>query len=519
MATNFKRMDEIKSVIRTYRITQSIKATARMMCVSKNTVRKYIRRLNKKGMPLSEVESKSDEELSKLFYSIDEAYENNRQEVFAQKASYWVKELGKVGVTRRLLWEEYREEYSEGFSYSQFCDRLSRYIKRKDLTLAMNHPPGEKLMLDFAGKTVPWYNRRSGEEYRAQVLIGVLPHTHYTYVIALPDQKTSTFLYGLNKTLEYLGGVPQYLLSDNLKAYVTTADRYEPDYNELTVQLANHYGIDLQATRVSKPKDKGSVENMVSTVYTRLYAPLRNAVFYSIDEINEAFSRRLEIHNREPYQKREGNRKEYFKKYEKPLLKDLPSEPFELKKQTRAKIQNNYHAFLGEEKNYYSVPHQYVGQYVQMVYTTKIVEIYLKGKRIAIHNRLGKEQQYQYSTQENHKPEAHRIYEEIRQYNDTDFMKQASAIGEYTHWAIDHILTYQPNKDQSYKSCLGILRLGEFYGYDRLEKACRKCQHTNQVNYKMLKRILAKNLENVPNQTATCPKIEHDNIRGSQTYF
>ena len=519
MASNFKRMDEIKSVIRTYHITQSIKATARMMCVSKNTVRRYVRRLKEKGVPRSEVETKSDEELAKLFYSIEEANENNRQEVFLQKASFWLNELSKVGVTRRLLWEEYRNEYREGYSYSQFCDRLSRYIKRKDLTLTMNHSPGEKLMVDFAGKKVPWYDKRSGEQYWAEVLIGVLPNTQYTYAIALPDQKTESFLHGLNKTLEYLGGIPQYLLSDNLKAYVVTADRYEPDYNELTAQLANHYGIDLQATRVSKPKDKGSVENMVSTIYTRLYAPLRNEVFYSIDEINEAFAKRLELHNNEPYQKREGNRKESFEKYEKPLLKDLPSEPFELKKKTRAKIQNNYHAFLGEEKNYYSVPHQYVGQYVEVVYTTKIVEIYLKGRRIAIHNRIGKEQRYQYSTQQNHQPESHRIYEKIKQYDDTDFMEQAIKIGEYTHWAIDHILTYQPNKDQSYKSCLGILRLGQHYGYDRLEKACRKCQITSHVNYKMLKRILSKKLEDIPVQVTNSPKITHDNIRGSQTYF
>ena len=512
-------MDEIKSVIRTYRITESIKATARMMCISKNTVRRYLRRLQEKGIPVTEVESMSDEQLAKLFYSIDEAYENNRQEMFTQRVAYWVKELGKVGVTRRLLWEEYRQECLQGYSYSQFCDRLSHYIKRKDLSLAMNHPPGEKLMVDFAGKKVPWYDKRSGEQYWAEVLIGVLPHTQYTYAIALPDQKTESFLHGLNKTLEYLGGVPQYLLSDNLKAYVVTADRYEPNYNELTVQLANHYGIDLQATRVRKPKDKGSVENMVSTVYTRLYAPLRNETFYSIEQINEAFAKKLAIHNTEPYQKRPGNRKEAFEKYEQPLLKDLPCDPFELKKKTRAKIQNNYHAFLGEEKNYYSVPHRYVGQYVEVVYTARIVEIYLKGRRIAIHNRLGNQLRYQYSTQKNHQPEAHRIYEQIRKYNDTDFMEQAGKIGDYTHWAMDHILTYQPNKDQSYKSCLGILRLGELYGYDRLEKACRKCQLTNQVNYKMLKRILTKNLEGIPFHTVNCPKIDHDNIRGSQTYF
>lgn len=98
-------------------------------------------------------------------------------------------------------------------------------------------------------------------------------------------------------------------------------------------------------------------------------------------------------------------------------------------------------------------------------------------------------------------------------------MEQASKIGEYTHWAIDHILTYQPNKDQSYKSCLGILRLGKHYGYDRLEKACSKCKITSQVNYKMLKRILSKNLEDIPMKVISSPKISHDNIRGSQTYF
>lgn len=512
-------MDEIRSILKTYRITQSIKATSKMMRISKNTVRRYIRLSRKKGLPLYEIEKKSDEELHKVFYSPEVANEHSRQEVFDRKSEYWINELSKVGVTRKLLWEEYREEYPEGFSYSQFCDRLKRHIKRKDLTITMNHPPAEKLMLDFAGKRIAWFDEQSGEQHWAEVLVGVLPHSHYTFAIALPDQKTESFLYGLNKALEYVGGVPKYILSDNLKAYVIRADRYEPDYNELTVQLANHYDVHLQSTRVRRPKDKGSVENMVSTVYTRLYAPLRNETFYSLEQINDAFIKRLEIHNTEAYQKREGNRKEVFEKYERPLLKDLPSDRFELKKKTRAKIQNNYHAFLGEEKNYYSVPHQYVNQYVEMVYTSRIVEIYLKGKRIAIHNRLGENERYRYSTQESHQPESHRIYEELRQYNDTDFMEQASAVGEYTHWAIDHILTYQPNKDQSYKSCLGILRLGKSYGYERLEKACKKSQSTGHVNYKMIKNILSKNLEDLPAQDEPVPKVIHENIRGAQTYY
>lgn len=498
--------------------TRSIKATASRMRVSKNTVKRYLRLCSDKEVIVDQIASKSDEELERIFYSGQVEHEHGRQEIFAKRVDYWLGELKKVGVTRYLLWEEYRSEFADGYGYSQFCDRLKQHITSKDLTLVMNHPPAEKLMIDFAGKKLAWHDKQSGERYWVEVLVCVLPHSHYTYAVALPNQKTESFLQGMAQALEYIGGVPQYILSDNLKAYVTKADRYEPDFNELSVQLAAHYDVDLLSTRSRKPKDKGSVENMVSTIYSRVYAPLRNDTFYSIEDINEALLEKLEIHNQKPYQQRQGNRKKVFEEDEKPLLKALPADRFELKKTTTAKIQNNYHAFLGEEKNYYSVPHAYVGQQVQIVYTERIVEIYLKGKRIALHKRIGTKERYMYSTQESHKPKAHRIYDELRQYQDTDFMEQATKIGEHTHWAINHILTYQPNKEQSYKSCLGILRLGNSSGYTRLEKACEKCQSIGQVNYKMLKSILAKNLEEVAVQSSIAPKINHENVRGPKTY-
>lgn len=518
MASNFKRMDEIRAILKMYMTNKSIKATARMMRVSKNTVKRYLRQCMSKEVVLSEILNLNDAELQKVFYSDQTSHETIRQEKFYSKVDYWLSELNKKGVTRMLLWQEYKEEYPRGFSYTQFCVRLKNHVKRKDLTLALNHSPAEKLMIDFAGKKMSWFDPQSGEQYWAEVLVVVLPHSQYTFAIALPDQKTENFIHGINKALEYIGGVPEYILSDNLKAYVVKADRYEPNYNELAVQLGNHYGVHLQSTRARRPKDKASVENMVSTIYTRLYAPLRNRIFWSIDEINEAFIERLAVHNQTPFQKREGNRKLIFDQNEKDLLRPLPSEVFEVKKITRAKVQNNYHAFLGEEKNYYSVPHQYVGQQVEIVYTSQIVEIYLKGNRIAIHNRLGNKETYRYATQENHKPEAHRIYEELRQYNDTDFMEQASEIGENTHWAIDQILSYQPNKDQAYKSCLGILRLGKSKGYQRLEKASKKCKLIGHVNYKILNNILVKNLEEQPLNPIPPPKVMHDNIRGSKSY-
>ena len=184
------------------------------------------------------------------------------------------------------MWEEYRREHTDGFGYTQFCERLKKAIGRRDLTLAMNHNPGEVMQLDFAGKKLRWVDAQSGEVHGCEVLVGVLPHSQYTFAIALASQQVVDFVEGLNAALCYLGGTPKVILSDNLSSYVKRADRYDPTFNDVCVQLATHYGLDLDATRVAKPKDKASVENMVSNAYRRIYAPLRNEVFHSLSLIH-----------------------------------------------------------------------------------------------------------------------------------------------------------------------------------------------------------------------------------------
>jgi transposase len=147
-----KRMDQIKSVLRNYLACGSIKGTARQLKMSKNTVREYLRRAQAHCSELSELLDLEDEQLHQIFYPSEAQQASHRSKVFDEQVDYWLKELGRVGVTRQLLWEEYRSDHSDGYGYSQFCDRLRRAIKCKDLTLALEHNPGEVLMLDFAGK-------------------------------------------------------------------------------------------------------------------------------------------------------------------------------------------------------------------------------------------------------------------------------------------------------------------------------------------------------------------------------
>jgi len=333
-----KRMDQVRQIIETYISTDSIRATSRRMQISRNTIKGYIGRAKAHNEDLSELLHLSDSELAAIFYRSKNGDKLKRKVAFNERVNYWLKELRRVGVTRHLLWEEYISKNPNGYSYSQFCENLSQEIGRRDLTISMNHSPGEVMQVDFAGKKMKWVDTVTGEVQDCEVLVAVMPHSQYTFAIALPSQKVADFIEGLNQALLFFGKLPKVILSDNLKSYVIRADKYDPTFNDLCVQLAAHYQIDLKATRVRKPKDKASVENMVSTVYSRVYAPLRNEIFYSRQELNTAIRKQLAIHNEKPYQQKQGTRHSVFHTYEYTVMRDLPSDLFEIKKTILAQV-------------------------------------------------------------------------------------------------------------------------------------------------------------------------------------
>ena len=345
-----------------------------------------------------------------------------------------------------------------------------------------------------------------------------MPHTQYSFVIALPSQKVRDFVHGLNQALLFFGRLPKVILSDNLKSYVTRADKYEPVFNELCVQLAAHYGIELQATRVRKPKDKASVERLVTIIYQRVFAPLRDEVFHSIGQLNEAFTEQLKAHNNEPYQQKPGCRYSEFTSYEYPLMKDLPADLFEIRKSTQSKVRRDYHVFIWEEKNYYSVPFQYVGRPSTVVYTSNTVEVFIDNKRVATHTRLLYRDLYRYQTDSTHMPRSHAEWKKARGFNAAYYIGLGNKIGPGAAWAIEHIIRSATHLPQSFNSCMGIMKLVEKYSEQRVENACLRCQKIDKVTYRMIKNILRKNLDQQDEQGELFSPPEHKNIRGSDAY-
>lgn len=511
-------MDQIRLIVQTYLECGTLKGTARRVSVSKNTVKQYVRHLEAHYPSLSVALEQADEVLAKQLYGALDKQQGKRETDFSSQIDYWLKELRKTGVTRHLLWQEYRLKSPDGYGYSQFCEHLRRQIGYRDLTLPMKHPPGEVMQVDFAGKKLAWVDVQSGEVHYCEVLVAVLPHSQHTFAIALPSQRVADFVAGLNAAFIYFGCLPKVILSDNLKSYVTRADRYDPTFQDLCVQLAAHYQLDLDATRAGKPKDKASVENMVSTTYSRVYAPLRKMIFHSIEQLNEAIKGQLATHNQTPYQKKEGCRQSVFEQYEKPVMHSLPCNVFEIKKTVQAKIQRNYHVFLGEQKNYYSVPYQYAGKTATVIYTSHSVEVFVHQQRIATHKAFSHHDTYRYRTDEKHLPKNHLEWKKAQGYDAAYFIGKAQQIGDATAWAMRLILLSRIHEVQAYKSCLGVLRLADKYGKGRLEKACQRCQLAGKTTYNVLKNILVRKLDQVEEQPDLFTPPTHQNIRGPETY-
>jgi transposase len=515
-----KRMDQIIHIIEVYQRTRSIKATTRTTGCARNTIRGYLRLAAEYDKDLSVVMALPEDELRRIFYPGTPARDKNadRHTYFNAHYDDWVKELQKTGVTRYLLWEEYRESVPDGYSYTQFCVLFRERAQRKNLTLAINHKPGKLLQLDYTGATIPWVDRMTGEVHQCQVLVAISPFSQYTFAIALPSQKTADFVHGITRALGFFGGLPQGIISDNLKAFVIKPDRYEPTFNDVIIQLGDHYELDLQATRPYRPKDKAAVEGAVKTVYTRLFAPLRNTVFHSPEEINTALLPLLKAHNEMPFQVREGSRANIFFATEKPLLRPLPCAPFLVKNTVKAKVNLSYHVYLSACRNYYSVPFRFVGKTAEIVYTRDTVEIFVGANRVATHPRCHAAERNRYVTDLTHMPRGHQEWRKAEGLDAKYFLGNAAKIGPATEWAIGRILAGRYHESQAYRACQGVFGLGKRYGSDRLEAAAVRLQLAGKATYSMLRNVLEKNLDVAAETPDLFTPPIHENIRGPSAY-
>jgi len=176
---------------------------------------------------------------------------------------------------------------------------------------------------------------------------------------------------------------------------------------------------------------------------------------------------KLEEYNAKPFQKKDGSRHSLYLE-EKPFLRPLPNEPFEVAEWKSCKVLFDYHVSV--DKKYYSVPYEFTGKDVDVRVTATSVEVFYATERIASHPRLGPYDR-KHSTLPGHMPEKH---QKAGDWNADRFRRWADKFGSNTRTVIDRFFENVKVEEQAFKSCRALLHLVDKYSAARLESACGK---------------------------------------------
>jgi transposase len=504
-------MRKIEEILRLkYEVGLTHREIARSCAISASTVSECVTHARAAGLSWPLPEGLSGAELEGLLFPKQKGASGGR----VPQPDWFVvyKELRRKSVTLSLLWLEYRQEQPEGYSYSQFCYHYRQWAKHLKPMMRQKHQAGEKLFIDYAGQTAPVVNPQTGEVHEAQIFVAVLGASNYSYAEAHGSQSLPNWIGAHVRTLSFLGGAPEVLVPDNLKAGVHSPHLYEPDVNPTYQEFARHYGVAVVPTRSRKPKDKAKVEVGVQVVERWILARLRDRTFFSLAELNQAIRDSLVELNERPMKHLGQSRRELFLELDRPALKPLPTQVYEFARWKKARVHIDYHVAF--DKHYYSVPHGLRGKEVDVRATEQTVEIYYQRQRQASHARVHSPGRY--STQREHMPPAHQVMDG---WSPERFLHWAAEIGPQTTALVANALDGRRHPQQAYRTCLGILSLAKRYGADRLEAACRRALAAGIHSYKGLHNILKNKLDQLERDQPPATLLPpHGNIRGKGYY-
>jgi transposase len=490
------------------------KAIGRSLGIAASTVRLTLRRAAEAGLIWPLPDDLTDVELEERLYGAAGTKQGHRR----LEEPDWVavhRELKRKHVTLSVLWEEYHAEQPDGYRYSRWCDLYRSWEARLPVTMRQAHVGGEKLFVDYAGDKVPVVvDRLTGEIRMAEIFVAVLGASSFTYAQATWTQGLADWLSAHIGALEAIGGSPRLLVPDNAKVAVIKACHFEPLVNRTYVEMAAHYDMAVLPTRSRRPRDKAKVETAVLIVERWLLGRLRKQIFYSLAELNQAIVEMLrQLNDVRPIRRLGMTRRQLLEEIDRPQLKPLPAEPYVFAEWRARRVGIDYHVDV--DGHYYSVPHRFARQQVEVRLTARTLEIFLKGERIAAHMRGGGKGKH--TTIPEHMPSSHRRYADwtIERIQD-----EAARVGPATARLCDFVLQHRPHPEQGFRACLGILRLVRPYGTERLEAAASRALEIGARTYGSVKSILENNLDRRASQRRTTndTAIQHSNIRGARYY-
>lgn len=500
-------MRKIRELLRLkFDLGLSIHKVAASLSVARSTVSECLRRAAAAGLAWPLPPELDDGELEARLYPKPPTTPHLALPDFAHVQ----RELSRPGVTRLLLWQEYKAQHPDGLQYSAFCDHLRGFLNAREPVMRFEHRAGDKCFVDYAGHTAEVIDRSSGEIRPAQIFVAVLGCSNYTYAEASWTQSLPDWLGAHVRALEFFGGAPAAFVPDNLKSGVDKSHRYDPDLNRAYAEFAEHYGVAILPARVRKPRDKSKVETGVQIVERSILARLRDRQFFSLTELNAAIDELLSELNERAFQKLEGSRRSRFIELDRPALHPLPPRAYEYAQWKLAKVHPDYHIEL--EHAYYSVPYQHIGQRVEVRLSARMVEIFAQRQLIASHVRVFKRGAR--STLDAHRPANHRA---IIDTTIERLLQRAEAMAPSVAQVLREQFNRKRHPEEALRVAQGILRLAQDFSPAQLAAACERALALKACNYRSVRALIVTPPPTESGDTRQLSLV-HENVRGPE-YF
>ena len=511
MAQERISMRKIKEALRLYyeaKVSQN--NIAKVIGISRHSTQQYLLRFRASKISWPLPGDIGEEELENRLFPRGNKLPGKRPKLDYE---YLLQEIRKPNATLGILWEEYKQQNPTGYQYSYFCDLFNEYRNSVNSSMRQEHKAGEKTFVDFGESGIKIMNSITGEETPAKIFVSVWGASAYMYAESSFSERLSDWIQLNVHALEYFDCCSKAIVPDNLKSAVNKACKYEPELNPTYAEFARHYGTVIYPARPYRPKDKSRAETGIKLAKRWILFRLRNRVFYSLFELNQAIWELLKQFNNKLMKKFNKSRQELFEQLDKPHALSLPATRYEFAEWKKSKVQFNYHiSYNGHE---YSVPYTLIHKTVEIRASVKTIEIFYRGKRIYSHLRNHLE--HGYTTILSHMPPSHQKYIE---WTPERIKNWAKRYGQSVIALVEKIMESRKFPEQAYKSCLGIIRLENKFTAERLNLACLRALEYRAYSYHSVVNILQRGLDKQPLASVNQNKqqIDHENIRGAQYY-
>lgn len=394
------------------------------------------------------------------------------------------------GLTLTILWEEYAKRCADAgkqaYMYSFFSQRYREWRSASDLSLKVAHVPGDKMEVDWAGTTMEYVDRFTGEVCTLYLFVATLPYSQYTFVKPIESMDGDSWITCNIAALRFFGGVPRIIVPDNLK---TGVDAHTPDevrVNRTFQEFGEHYGTAIIPTGVRKPKHKASVEGNVGKIGERIILMLRNVRFFSADEVGQAVAEKLDELNARPFKKRsDGSRTEVFLAKERHMLAPLPATDFEPGRWVKRTVSPDYRVSV--DSSTYTVPYAFANQPVDVRVGRKCVEVFCDGERIATHPKADKRGSD--VKQRSHQPKWHTDF--LEQSGERFRQRAKDEIGPWGRKVVEAMLAAGKVEEEGYRPSAQLLNLAASHGKDAVDAACKRaCDIARSPSLKTVKILL-----------------------------